>query len=79
MQDIVIEDAAHTLRNQEDLLAEAFALVKPGGYYVIEDLGLDKTRAWRENPDALSTLSRKVLEENDSFYIDLAVGHRVFN
>ena len=79
MQDIVIEDAAYTLMNQEDLLAEAFALVKPGGYYIIEDLGLDKTRAWREDPSALRALSRKVLEENDSFYIDLAVGHRAFN
>jgi hypothetical protein len=38
--DIVIEDALHTLQMQEELLHVAFDLVKPGGYYIVEDAGV---------------------------------------
>lgn len=36
--DLVIDDASHLMRDQQQTLASLFCLVKPGGYFVIEDM-----------------------------------------
>ncbi|PWC32068.1 discoidin domain-containing protein [Azospirillum sp. TSO22-1] len=36
--DIIIDDASHLMRDQQYTLASLFCLVKPGGYFVVEDL-----------------------------------------
>ena len=36
--DIIIDDASHLMRDQQFSLAGLFRLLKPGGYFVIEDL-----------------------------------------
>lgn len=36
--DLVIDDASHLMRDQQLTLAGLFCLVKPGGYFVIEDI-----------------------------------------
>ena len=38
MFDIIIEDASHELRDQVSHFIEYFKLVKPNGYYIIEDV-----------------------------------------
>jgi hypothetical protein len=39
--DLVIDDAKHEQKANEDALRIFFPLVRPGGYYVIEDVGWD--------------------------------------
>ncbi|WP_431855280.1 discoidin domain-containing protein [Azospirillum sp.] len=36
--DIIVDDASHLMRDQQYTLASLFCLVKPGGYFVVEDL-----------------------------------------
>lgn len=36
--DLVVDDASHLMRDQQQTLGMLFRLVKPGGYFVIEDL-----------------------------------------
>lgn len=36
--DLIVDDASHKMRDQQQTLGALFRLVKPGGYFVIEDL-----------------------------------------
>ena len=36
--DVIVEDGSHKYEDQQKNLAQLFPLIKPGGYYVIEDL-----------------------------------------
>jgi hypothetical protein len=44
--DIIIEDGPHTLESQEIFLHKMFPAVKPGGYYVIEDIDYKLGGGW---------------------------------
>lgn len=37
--DMILDDASHRMRDQQQTFATLFSLVKPGGYYIIEDIG----------------------------------------
>ena len=52
--DIVIDDASHASHDQQFALGMLFPAVRPGGFYIIEDLTFQP--ASRERPDAVKTL-----------------------
>ena len=55
--DIIIDDGGHTMYQQQTSLGVLFKFVKPGGFYVIEDLHTAFCRASRyNNPKQITTL-----------------------
>ena len=56
--DLVVDDASHLMRDQQQTLAVLFCLVKPGGYFVIEDIHSSLGSDYDVEPDGSnSTLS----------------------
>ena len=74
--DLVIEDAGeHELALQLALFELMWPLVRPGGFYVIEDVDPQRGgRAYIEDHRALSPLMQRVLEENYAFEVDATPG-----
>ena len=74
--DLVIDDAGlHSLALQEMLFPLLWPLVKPGGYYVIEDVDPQRGGlAFTENHSGLSPLLRSVLETHSAFMVDSTPG-----
>jgi hypothetical protein len=79
--DIVIDDGDHSFVGQERTLNVMWPYVRPGGYYIIEDVGWDRGG----DPKLYPILSPshysqprtlEILEGNDSFFADTALGHR---
>ncbi|KAL7524246.1 hypothetical protein ACHAWF_000877, partial [Thalassiosira exigua] len=79
--DIIIEDGPHTSRSQQQFLTTLFPLLKPGGYYVIEDVGSGQggPRAFHEKPEEQSAEVRAILESNDAIWVDASLGHRAWD
>lgn len=78
--DIVIDDAQHETAQMERALATFFPLVRPGGYYVIEDIEWDReTSSVRMLNTKLSAATERVLHENAAFFVDSLFGHRNFS
>ena len=79
--DIIIDDAWHYPNPAMKLLAIWWPLLKPGGYYVIEDL------SWDNNKDQQLSLlettqlpeAKAILQSNAAFYVDTLLGHRNFS
>lgn len=83
--DLVIEDGPHTAISQELFLQKLFPIVKPGGFYVIEDIGYKGIRnngealqKFYQNPDLLMPETRKILEDHDTIFVSSAIGHRAW-
>jgi hypothetical protein len=78
--DIIIEDGPHTLDSQQDFLVKLFPLVKPGGYYIIEDIGYVQgaVTAFHEDPSGLRNDTRAIMENHDTIFVDTATGHRAW-
>jgi SAM-dependent methyltransferase len=78
--DILVEDALHTPEQQEALLEKTFRLVKPGGYYIIEDIYYtgEQGRIFHRSPEQLSLPVQKILKSNDCIFVDTTVGHRAW-
>ena len=81
--DIVIDDALHETKFNEIALATFFPLVKPCGYYVIEDVEWDRTTNQLRllNPGSGRPLARttiEILQQNAAFFVDSLLGHRNF-
>jgi SAM-dependent methyltransferase len=76
--DLVIDDASHMFWQQQALLAKLFALVKPGGYYIIEDIAYNHlpSRKWHEAPELLEPAVQAILQEHDAVFVDTHIGHR---
>ena len=74
--DVVIDDAdGHPRALQELIFHQLWRLVKPGGYYVIEDVdaqrgGLD----FRDRHSSIHTTLRRAMEEHHTFWVDAHVG-----
>lgn len=49
--DIIIDDASHLIRDQQQTLPMLFCLVRPGGYFVIEDLHISFGQDYDLLPD----------------------------
>jgi hypothetical protein len=79
--DIIIEDGPHSLDSQQDFLVKLFPLVKPGGYYIIEDVGYVQgaVMAFREDPSKLRNDTRAILENHETIFVDTAAGHRAWD
>ena len=82
--DVVIDDGDHSLVGQERTLQVMWPYVRPGGYYIIEDVEWDKVSDPRLYPildpgrHSLPGTS-KILEENDCLFADTSLGHRSFD
>lgn len=76
--DILIEDAMHTPKQQQDFLIRLFPLVKPGGYYIIEDIAMSRgpARVFQETPHQLLPGVQEILKNNDAVFMDTHIGHR---
>ena len=79
--DLIIDDAWHYPNPAQKLLEIWWPLVRPGGYYIIEDLSWDNNQDQRlsllESP--LTAGTRDIIENNAAFYIDSLFGHRNFS
>ena len=79
--DIVIDDADHTFAAQESTLQVMWPYVRPGGYYVIEDIEWDrdgdrKAYPFLHTPERLKLQTLDILKGNDAFFADTTLGHR---
>eukprot|EP00956_Cyclotella_meneghiniana_P009887 scaffold13670_cov55-Cyclotella_meneghiniana.AAC.2 len=76
--DVVIEDGPHTLKSQQAFLLKLFPLVKPGGYYIIEDIGYVQggMEAFHENPKILADEVQEIMKSHDTIWVDTSAGHR---
>ena len=76
--DIIIEDGPHSVESQERFLHQLFPLLKPGGIYVIEDVGFMQggVKAFHDHPELLQNDTRQILEENDSIWVDTGFAQR---
>lgn len=82
--DIIIDDARHELKSQVTLLTLMWPFVRPGGYYIIEDVGppsgeirknINEPSAWNEqhihDPEAA-----RIVRDNTAYVVDSTFGHR---
>ena len=77
--DIIIEDGPHSPGSQEGFLAKLFPLVRPGGYYIIEDIGYAQggVSIFHEDPSKLRNETRNIMENHDTIiWVDTSAGHR---
>ena len=62
--DIILDDGGHTMEQQQISLGFLFRYVKPGGYYIIEDvhssLPMNKKEFWPAQDESTTTLSMLV-------------------
>jgi predicted O-methyltransferase YrrM len=79
--DVLIEDAMHAPWQQQQFLVKLFPLVKPGGYYIIEDIAYTnlQSRDWHENIEALPRGVQDILHNHDAIFIDTHIGHRAWD
>jgi len=78
--DIIIDDGPHSVSSQEGFLQKLFPCLKPGGYYVIEDIGIsgpgNGVAKFHDDPSKLQQATRDILEAHDTIWVDTAIGHR---
>lgn len=76
--DIIIEDGPHSVASQEDFLVKLFPLLKPGGFYIIEDIGYRQNGLlyFHDDPSKLRNETREILESHDTIFVDTAIGQR---
>ena len=78
--DIIIDDGPHTVSSQEGFLQKLFICLKPGGYYIIEDIGIsgggNGVGVFHDDPSKLQQATRDILEAHDTIWVDTAIGHR---
>mmetsp|Transcript_61513 Transcript_61513/g.102355 ORF Transcript_61513/g.102355 Transcript_61513/m.102355 type:complete len:231 (+) Transcript_61513:73-765(+) len=74
--DLVIEDAGdHSLALQSMLFPQLWPLVKPGGWYVIEDVDTQRDGLnYTQNHNSLASPLREILEQHHAFMVDATPG-----
>lgn len=84
--DIIIEDGPHTAVSQELFLHKLWPLVKPGGLYIIEDIGYKGIRnngnglaIFYEDPTKLMKETREILEAHETIFVSTAIGQRAWD
>uniref|UniRef100_A0A7S2PF97 Methyltransferase domain-containing protein n=1 Tax=Skeletonema marinoi TaxID=267567 RepID=A0A7S2PF97_9STRA len=80
--DIIIDDGPHSVSSQEGFLQKIFPCLKPGGYYIIEDIGIagngNGVSLFHDDPSKLQQATRDILEAHDTIWVDTAIGHRAW-
>ncbi len=80
--DIIIDDGPHSAPSQETFLQKLFPILKPGGYYIIEDIGItgkgNGVSKFHDDPSKLQQATRDILEGHDTIWVDTAIGHRAW-
>ena len=80
--DIIIDDGPHTVYSQEAFLHKLFPILKPGGYYIIEDIGIagngNGVSVFHDDPSMLQQATRDILKTHDTIWVDTAIGHRAW-
>lgn len=78
--DLIIDDGPHALVEQEITLRNFWHFLKPGGVYVIEDVGIPAAEGCHfvYHPERLTAFTQQILRENDAYLVDTLVGHREF-
>ncbi|KAL7494757.1 hypothetical protein ACHAWT_004605 [Skeletonema menzelii] len=80
--DIIIDDGPHSASSQETFLQKLFPCLKPGGYYIIEDIGItgrgNGVSKFHDDPSKLQQATRDILEGHDTIWVDTAIGHRAW-
>lgn len=76
--DIIVEDASHQPWQQQAFLSKLFCLVKPGGYYVVEDInyGHEPALKFHQFPEKLNPEVQYIMQNHDTIFVDTHVGHR---
>ena len=83
--DIIIDDAQHAIKAKDALLVRYWRFVRPGGFFVIEDVGPKDENVMRDispshlphwTDDDLSPEARRILRENTCYLVDASFGHR---
>jgi len=65
--DLIVDDGGHTMNQQKISIQHLFEIVKPGGYYVIEDLQTSFMSIYmNESPTTIDWLKTML----DSFYVN---------
>jgi hypothetical protein len=81
--DIIIDDGPHTVSSQEGFLQKLFPCLKPGGIYIIEDIGVsgngNGVSKFHDDPSKLQQATRDILQAHDTIWVDTAIGHRAWN
>ena len=80
--DIIVDDAHHERVWMDKLLKIWWPVLKPGGFYVIEDCyphGNSGNIDFEENPDVLPEFTREVFRDNHVMYVDAWVGTRSYD
>jgi SAM-dependent methyltransferase len=79
--DIIIDDGPHEVEAQQKTLQHFWRFLKPGGYYVIEDVDFtnSSSQMFEDREELLDNFTRRVFEENAVFLVDTAVGHRCWD
>jgi len=78
--DLIIDDATHMPWQQQAFLPKLFGLLKPGGYYVIEDIALnhEPSKKFHQFPEQLNPEVQHIMQSHDTIFVDTASGHRAW-
>ena len=80
--DVIIDDGPHSVSSQEGFLQKLFPCLKPGGYYIIEDIGIARQGngvvIFHDDPSKLQQATRDILKAHDTIWVDTAIGHRAW-
>jgi len=76
--DIIIDDGPHDDWKQEIHMTKLFPFVKPGGFYIIEDVFTDGAERFQKHPETMSIEANTILTKNDAIWMDTLIGHRSF-
>lgn len=77
--DIIIDDALHSPRFNYKALKVWWDYLKPGGYYIIEDLESQNGEFHTLNRQGVPKFIEDIFTNNHIFYVDTLIGHRNFS
>lgn len=77
--DIIIEDGTHRIKDQQRAISVLWPYLKPGGYFIIEDVDAFTGGFHFLQPDRLLPSVVEILKSNIAFFVNCAVGHRAWH
>ena len=74
--DVIIDDAVHKTPQMQHLLILLWRFVKPGGYYIIEDVGPESASRPLFHEENASPEVARIVRDSTCFFADTLWGHR---